>query len=111
VLPRPAALLLLLALPACVEARAPGEPPACATEAECAKQYQQAVLRLQTCRRQTGYVKPGPGVSTECDVPQAEVTSLANALARFHKPKPDPSEADHGFDVPAAPPEKAPAPP
>jgi hypothetical protein len=99
-----AAVLLILALPACTDARSPSDAPACATEAECSKLYKEAVLRYQNCRREVGYDRTGPGLATQCDTLKAEAAALASALVRFHGPKVEPGEEDHGFEVPTLPP-------
>jgi hypothetical protein len=106
--PRLAALVLLVMLPACADARAPSDAPTCATEADCAKLYRASLVRLQVCHREmraTGYVGPGGPAKPECTAQQAETAGLASALAKFHdQRKPEGGETqEQGFEVPPLP--------
>jgi hypothetical protein len=91
-LPRLLVLLLPVMLSACADARAPGDVPACTSEAECAKLYRASQLRLQQCLRENVAARGNPNlpVPPECDAMYAEMTGLLSALRRFRDPH------DHG---------------
>ncbi len=112
-LSRSLALLILVMLPACADAHAANDAPSCVSEAECAKLYHDAVLRVQACHRNVRASDPSLVSQQECEHVTAEANGLATALERLHeKKKQEPGQAQGDEDGPVfeVPPAKSAAP-